>query len=339
LQYPILTQKRLPWQVDAWQKLLSSTNRSLNDLFSHVSVNESDRIAMTEADSVFNTRLPTRLLEQIDKNDLNDPLLRQFLPDPRELMDQHDFDMDPLNEKASQPKPGLLHKYSGRVLLVMTSVCAVHCRYCFRRHFPYTDNRLSSDEWEEICRYIAQDETIEEVILSGGDPLSLKTEVLQRRLEPILSLPHIKRLRIHSRFPVIIPERIDEKLLEWLTGISQEIILVVHVNHPVEVGDSFKTAMDALREKGVHLLNQSVLLKGVNDSVDTLALLSRQLFECGVLPYYLHLLDKVKGAAHFDLSSERAHSLYQALLARLPGYLVPKMVREIAGERSKTVAL
>ncbi|WP_410473404.1 EF-P beta-lysylation protein EpmB [Guyparkeria sp. TX1] len=281
--------------------------------------------------------LTTPLVEsQIDSADPDDPVARQFRVDPREALEVPGFDADPVGDLAANAVPGVLHKYRGRALLVLTGACAVHCRYCFRRHFPYGDQRLDEDALEQALDYLAADPEMTEVILSGGDPLVLSSRRLATVIERLAALPHLRRLRIHSRIPTVSPERIDESLCQMLAGFPGQVVLVAHVNHPGELGPQSAAAFGRLREAGVTLLNQAVLLEGVNNDSDVLAELSEALFAQGVLPYYLHQLDPVAGAAHFAVDAEVGRERIEALRARLPGYLVPRFVVEQAGEPSKT---
>ncbi|RRQ24213.1 EF-P beta-lysylation protein EpmB [Guyparkeria sp. SCN-R1] len=281
--------------------------------------------------------LTTPLVEsQIDFADPDDPVARQFRVDPREALEVPGFDADPVGDLAANAVPGVLHKYRGRALLVLTGACAVHCRYCFRRHFPYGDQRLDEDALEQALDYLATDPEMTEVILSGGDPLVLSSRRLATVIERLAALPHLRRLRIHSRIPTVSPERIDESLCQMLAAFPAQVVLVAHVNHPRELGSQSAAAFGRLREAGVTLLNQTVLLEGVNNDTDVLAELSEALFEQGVLPYYLHQLDPVAGAAHFAVDVEVGRERIEALRARLPGYLVPRFVVEQAGEPSKT---
>jgi len=272
---------------------------------------------------------------RITNGDEHDPLLRQILPLAEEDRDHPDFSFDPLAEYAKQPVPGLLHKYHGRALLVVTGACAIHCRYCFRRHFPYAESNPASQQWQTALDYLARDQTVTEIILSGGDPLTVSDERLSGLVQSLADIPHIKRLRIHSRIPVVLPERIVDTLLDWLTGTRLRPVMVVHANHANELDNSVAMAMEKLKRAHVPLLNQSVLLRGVNDSVTALAMLSERLFDYGILPYYLHMLDPVKGAAHFAVDETQARSIMQGLRELLPGYLVPKLVREIPDTPSK----
>jgi EF-P beta-lysylation protein EpmB len=270
------------------------------------------------------------------RGNCRDPLLRQVLPIDDENRIQPGYSEDPLQESAAMPVPGLLHKYKGRVLLTVTGACAIHCRYCFRRHFPYSEANPAGDEWQQSLHYIRTNSDIQEVILSGGDPLSLPDDKLAKLVEHLQAIPHVRRLRIHTRTPVVLPDRIDDALLGWLSATPLNTIIVLHINHANEIDCAFNQAVKKLSRTGVSLLNQSVLLRGVNDSAGTLQELSERLFDTGILPYYLHQLDPVQGAAHFAVDDDSAIKIVNRLNNRLPGYLVPKLVREIAGRGSKT---
>ncbi|SDB84867.1 EF-P beta-lysylation protein EpmB [Acinetobacter boissieri] len=288
------------------------------------------------ASQQFKLRVPRSFVDKMEKNDPFDPLLLQVLPHHLELEEHAGFITDPLGEEAATQLPGVLHKYESRFLLTLTGACAIHCRYCFRRHFPYQENLPKNKDWLEIKTYIESQPYINEVILSGGDPLTLSNQKINTWLERIASIPQIKFLRIHSRVPIVIPERLDQELLNTLACSRLKVILVIHSNHANEIDERTQYYLKQLHQHNITLLNQTVLLKGVNDSVKVLQNLSYRLFECNVMPYYLHVLDKVKGAQHFDLSQDHVTTLYNELLALLPGYLVPKLVREIAGEKNKT---
>ena len=262
------------------------------------------------------------------KGDPDDPLLRQVLPLDAEGRILPGFSTDPLGERGAMPAAGVLHKYHGRVLLTLTGACAVHCRYCFRRHYPYSDANAGRANAQGAIEYLQRHPEVEELILSGGDPLSLSDNRLQSLVARLTSIRTLKRLRIHSRLPVVLPERVDHGLLNWMSTPRFKVVLVIHCNHANEIDAQVHNAMDQLRAAGVTLLNQSVLLRGVNDRLDVLLELSERLFEAGVLPYYLHQLDPVQGAAHFAVSQETGRQLVDAMRARLPGYLVPRMVRE-----------
>jgi L-lysine 2,3-aminomutase len=291
--------------------------------------------AAIAAGSAFRLRVPRSYLARIRRGDPDDPLLRQVLPIGAELANTADYTPDPLGESAALRAPGLLQKYHGRALLIATSACAIHCRYCFRREFPYAEQTGESSRWSEALDEIAQDSSIEEIILSGGDPLSLSNSRLARLTDALQRIPHLRRLRVHTRQPVVLPSRVDAGLTQWLTKLRLPVVFVLHVNHPNEIDTDVRAACAQLRESGATLLNQSVLLRGVNDDSNVLAELSRRLFEVGVLPYYLHVLDRVRGAAHFDVPEERARLIAGQLAARLPGYLVPRLAREIYGAPAK----
>ncbi|EMK2721655.1 EF-P beta-lysylation protein EpmB [Acinetobacter baumannii] len=288
------------------------------------------------ASEKFKLRVPRAFVGKMNAKDPLDPLLLQVLPHHLELEEHPEFVTDPLGEEAANQLPGVLHKYKSRFLLTLTGACAVHCRYCFRRHFPYQENLPKNEDWLNIKNYIESNPDINEVILSGGDPLTLSNRKLALWLERLSSLKQVKILRIHSRVPIVIPNRIDEELISLLKNSRLRIILVVHSNHASELDDFTCSKLLQLSEHHITVLNQALLLKGVNDSAQTLTDLSYRLFEARVMPYYLHVLDKVKGAQHFDLIPSEIDAIYQDVLASLPGYLVPKLVREIAGEKNKT---
>lgn len=283
----------------------------------------------------FPLRVPRGFVARMRPGDPADPLLRQVLPLDEEYRPMPGFDPDAVGDLASRGARGVLHKYHGRSLLVATGSCAVHCRYCFRRHFPYGEQLAAAEGWREALDYLQSHPEVTEVILSGGDPLSLATSKLAELGAGLRRLPQVRRLRLHTRLPVVLPERIDAELLAWFAALPWPVVLVIHANHAQELDRSVADALAALRRVGVRLLNQSVLLRGVNDDVESLAALSERLFECDVQPYYLHQLDRVAGAAHFEVADARARALSEQLRARLPGYLVPLLVREIPGDSSK----
>ncbi|OBY74868.1 EF-P beta-lysylation protein EpmB [Acinetobacter gyllenbergii] len=288
------------------------------------------------ASEQFKLRVPRAFVGKMTVGDPFDPLLLQVLPHHLELEQHPEFVTDPLGEEAANQMAGVLHKYQSRFLLTLTGACAIHCRYCFRRHFPYQENLPKNDDWINIKQYIEQNPQINEVILSGGDPLTLNNRKISLWLERLASLPQIKILRIHSRVPIVIPNRIDEELISILKNSRLRIVVVVHSNHAAELDDFTCSKLLQLSLHHITVLNQAVLLKGVNDAAETLNDLSHRLFDARVMPYYLHVLDKVKGAQHFDLRSSEIDQIYSDVLASLPGYLVPKLVREIAGEKNKT---
>ncbi|BCN93916.1 hypothetical protein THMIRHAM_17010 [Thiomicrorhabdus immobilis] len=287
-------------------------------------------------DSAFPLKVPADFLQQIQPGNGNDPLLKQVLPLKDELKQGTGFSQDPVGDLLKNPTPSLIHKYQGRVLLIASPKCDIHCRYCFRRHFPYQEHS-NQRHWQKAIETIAADSSIHEVILSGGDPMSLAENALLALIEQIEKIPHITTLRIHSRTPIVAPSKAPKtRLLTWAKQSRLNKVLVVHCNHKNELSDKTAELLTQYRNSGFHLLNQSVLLKGVNDSAATLQELSHALFEQGVLPYYLHQLDKVQGASHFEVSDSGALQIMQQLRAQLPGYLVPKLVREVAGEANKT---
>ena len=308
---------------------------TLQELLEIVQVDKNSIDAMQPTRGEFPLRVPRSYAARMRKGDPADPLLLQILPLHAERMDVPGFKPDPLRETglASQ---GVLQKYRGRALLVTTPACPVHCRYCFRRHFPYTDQVAAKDRWEPALRTLREMTDVTEVILSGGDPLSLTNRRLGQLLHLIEGLEHIDTVRFHTRFPIVLPERVDHGLSRLLSRNQLHTVMVVHCNHANEIDRSVRTALEAVARTGTALLNQSVLLKGINDNADRLESLSRALFSCGVLPYYLHLLDPVSGAAHFDVPVSRGTKLIEELRRRLPGYLVPRLVREEPGQLSKT---
>ena len=287
----------------------------------------------------FPLRVPRPFVSRIIPGDWHDPLLRQILPDPDETAPQPGFSSDPLHEALSNPQQGIIQKYHGRVLLMLSSTCPINCRYCFRRHFPYKDNRIGRDEWQGILDHIRKDTSISEVIYSGGEPLIQSDRRLAQLIRDLDGIRHLKRLRIHTRLPVVIPQRVTTELVDWLTSTSLQPVLVLHTNHANELDDSVSQALGPLQKANITLLNQSVLLRGVNDSLTALQNLSERLFELGVLPYYLHTLDRVQGAAHFSISAAKTAHLFDQLRNALPGYLVPRLVSEIAGQGSKSAFL
>jgi len=284
----------------------------------------------------FALRVPRGFIARMRHGDPHDPLLRQVLPVLDEERIVPGFGLDAVGDEAARRGGGVIHKYNGRALLIATGSCAVHCRYCFRRHYPYAEDTAAAAGWREAVALIANDPAIHEVILSGGDPLSLADHKLAELTDALRGIPHLRRLRIHTRLPIVLPERVDAGLLAWLRDQPWPVAVVVHANHANEFDPAVDAAMAGLRAAGAALLNQAVLLRGVNDSVDALAELCERGYRAGVLPYYLHQLDRVAGAAHFEVDDAQALALHAALHARLPGYLVPRLVREVAGQAGKT---
>jgi EF-P beta-lysylation protein EpmB len=319
-----------------WKTELSHSISSTSELLSRLGLNVQDLSERQQAARDFPLKVPESFVARMNYGDPEDPLLTQVLPCATELRDDNAYSPDPLEESKYNQVPGIVHKYRNRVLLIVSPNCAINCRYCFRRHFPYEENRQSKQQWQQALDYIRSREEINEVIYSGGDPLAANDQFLSWLTERIAAIRHIKRLRIHSRLPVVIPSRVDNRLLDWLVGTRFKPIVVLHINHAQEIDQSLQTAAQRLLDQGIQVLNQAVLLRGVNDNAPSLVSLSERLFESGVMPYYLHLLDPVAGASHFDIPEQQAQDLYRQMQAQLPGYLVPKLVRDKPGEPSKT---
>ena len=323
-----------------WQQLWREAVRDPRELLSLLGLAHLAGQLSEDAATQFPLRVPRGFVDRMRHGDPHDPLLRQVLPLDDEDRIVAGFGLDAVGDIAARAASGVIRKYHGRALLVATGSCAIHCRYCFRRHFPYAAETAAAGGWSDAIALIASDASIDEVILSGGDPLSLATSKLAELTDALASIPHLKRLRIHTRLPTVLPERVDAALLAWLRALPWPVTVVVHVNHANEFDGKVDAALASLREtgaasKGIVLLNQAVLLRGVNDTVDALADLSERSFASGVLPYYLHQLDRVAGTAHFEVDDARARDLHAALAARLSGYLVPRLVREVAGDPGK----
>lgn len=322
--------------LPSWQKELADAVKNPLQLLQLLDISPESINLSDFARKSFPMLVPLPFVNKMKKGDINDPLLAQVLPVKDEELLADGYGVDPLEEHNSA-LPGLLHKYQSRVLLILKSGCAVNCRYCFRRHFPYQDNNVNKKQLQEIITYIKSHPEVNEVILSGGDPLMSKDDFLQYLLNELELLPQLTRLRLHTRLPVVIPARITKQLCDMLNKSRFNVVCVLHINHANEIDPIFKDAVSKLANAGVQLLNQSVLLKGVNDNKQALIALSEALFDAHILPYYLFLLDKVQGAQHFDLSEQRAKQLIQQMNIALPGYLVPRLSREIAGQKSKTL--
>lgn len=317
-----------------WRQLWRDAVTDGRELLDLLGLNHlADRLPAADAD--FALRVPRGFAARMRHGDARDPLLMQVLPQLAELEQAPGFVMDAVGDLAAREAQGVLHKYQGRALLIASGSCAVNCRYCFRRHFPYGDEMAASNQWRQALDHIRRDDSINELILSGGDPLALATGKLEELSRGLAGLSHVTRLRIHTRLPVVLPERIDAPFVDWLKGLPTQKVIVLHANHANEFDAGVDEACARLRHAGATLLNQSVLLKGINDDADTLVALSERLFAAGVLPYYLHQLDRVQGAAHFEVPDARAQSLIEIMRNRLPGYLVPKLVREVRGDPSK----
>jgi EF-P beta-lysylation protein EpmB len=322
-------------QRPGWQQLWRNAIRDPRELLRMLDLHALAERVSDAAAAQFPLRVPRGFAARMRHGDPHDPLLRQVLPVDDEDRVVPGYALDAVGDAAAKAGTGLIRKYRGRALLVATGSCAVHCRYCFRRHFPYAEDTAARDGWREAVEAIRADPGIDEVILSGGDPLSLSTPKLAQLTDALRDAPQLARLRIHTRLPIVLPERIDADFLGWLGALPWPVTVVVHANHANEFDASVDAALLRLREAGAVLLNQAVLLRGVNDSVDALAALSTRGFEAGVLPYYLHQLDRVSGAAHFEVDDAAARELHRALAERLSGYLVPRLVREVAGDPGK----
>jgi EF-P beta-lysylation protein EpmB len=319
-----------PMRISRWQTDLKSTIHKYQDLMSVCGLKTGTSKAPTNAENNFSVKVPRPFLSRINPDDPFDPLLRQVLPLPEENMVATGYRLDSVGEFNKHITPGLIKKYHGRALLITTASCALHCRYCFRRHYPYQENLAGQDNWSQAISILRDDNEIFEIILSGGDPLSLTDEKLEKLICQLEDISHLKLLRIHTRFPVAVPTRVTEQLLDMLCKTRFKTAMVLHINHPNEIDDEVKIALRRLHATGIHLLNQSVLLKGVNDHADILLKLSETLYQNHVLPYYLHFLDPVQGATHFEVDENHGKLLLEQLRSRLPGYLVPRLVREVA---------
>ncbi|MEQ8515115.1 MAG: EF-P beta-lysylation protein EpmB [Chromatocurvus sp.] len=327
---------RLQQTDDSWQQQLRDAIRTPDALAHALGLDTAQLGFSTRADREFAMQVPRAFVARMMPGDADDPLLRQVLAGAAEDVLHPDYSDDPVGETGSaNPIPGIIHKYRGRLLMTVASGCAVNCRYCFRRHFPYADNQLSRSEWQHAAAYIAADSSIGEVILSGGDPLVARDGYLSELVDALAGIPHVHTLRIHTRLPIVIPDRVTPELLNAICRPGLSTVVVLHSNHPQEIDTDVVAAAGRIRARGITLLNQSVLLAGVNDCADTLVDLSRSLFRAGILPYYLHLLDRVRGAAHFAVDEQRARVLVGELAIQCPGYLVPRLVRESAGQGSK----
>jgi len=319
----------------SWQKELANVVTDPKKLLEMLHIDSKDYLQHFKARQLFPVRVPRPFIKRMKNGDINDPLLNQVMPLSSEFLVTDGFVTDPLLEHDTAVE-GLLHKYQHRALLIVKAGCAINCRYCFRRHFPYADNSPNKKRWQLALNYIEQHKELTEIIFSGGDPLMASDEHLAWLVDKISAIPHIKRLRIHTRLPVVIPARITQSLVELLKGSRLKATMVLHINHSNEIDDKFRAALEPLRAARIPLFNQSVLLKGINDKAEILAELSEQLFDSGIQPYYLHMFDQVQGAAHFDVKEKQAKVIVKKMMAILPGFLMPKLVREIAGEANKT---
>lgn len=322
------------YKTSSWQQELAEAFTDVETLCRYLQIDPQTLPLLKDFKS-FPLRVPRRFVDCMEPGNPDDPLFRQVLPLQNELRDYPGYSHDPVGDLNAVATAGLIHKYRGRVLLIATGACAVHCRYCFRRNFPYGELQLSSQKLLQAMDYIDSQPEISEVILSGGDPLLLNDDKLGHLLTKLAGIGHLKRIRIHSRVPVVLPSRITLPLMDNLLQTGKQIVLVIHANHANELSAEVGAACNQLRQRGVTLLNQSVLLKGINDDGETLCRLSEQLFAFGILPYYLHLLDHASGTGHFATDEEQAKQIVQTMQRNLPGYLVPRLVKEQAGAAYK----
>ncbi len=318
-----------------WQQQLASAITDPQELADRLAITLPNTAGVNSAVKDFTLRVPECFVDRMEKGNPSDPLLLQVLPQVQECDVYPGYTKNPLQENQFNPIPGLLHKYHGRVLLTLSGGCAINCRYCFRRHFPYDDNVTGMQGWLKAIEYISNDASITEVILSGGDPLIVKDVQLKQLIVALEKIPHVKRLRIHSRLPVVLPTRITDEFISILSETRLQVIMVIHCNHANEIDGEVISVLNACRNKDIVVLNQTVLLKNINDTVDALVNLSDVLFSNHIIPYYLHVLDPVQGAAHFDITEERARALVWEMMQQLPGYMVPKLVREQPGFPAK----
>lgn len=325
------------WQKDLdWQRCQQESVGDATQLLTLLGLHPEDLGVSPEALAQFPLRVPQSFIARMRVGDPSDPLLRQVLPIAAEMAAAPvNFSWDAVGDHQAERATGVLQKYPGRALLICTGHCAIHCRYCFRRHFPYAEQTAARQHWSAAIDLIAQDSSLKEIILSGGDPLSLVTSKLARLTDALSQITHIQRLRIHTRLPIVLPERVNAPLSQWLSQLPWPVVIVVHANHANEFAPDVDRAMRVLRQTGATLLNQAVLLRGINDTAEALIQLSERSFQAGVLPYYIHQLDRVIGAAHFEVDDQTALALIMQMRERLSGYLVPKLVREVAGDLSK----
>ncbi len=330
--------KRQPLMMNLstnWRQQLRDSSITPEKLLSRLELPAHLLSGMDIADKLFPLRVPEAYLQRIHPGDINDPLLRQILPVVDESFKVEGYSSDPVGDLASKAAPGVLHKYQNRALLLLTGACAVNCRYCFRRDFPYAEQQIKPAQWLLSLDYLSQTPSITEVIFSGGDPLILSTQKLTAITNDLQTISHLRRLRIHTRLPVMIPARITDTFCHWLASLPWPVSMVLHINHHRELSEDVVQACVRMRAAGICLLNQSVLLKGVNDEIKLQQVLSEKLYDAGILPYYLHQLDPVTGAQHFKVSDHEALRLHANMQSRLPGYLLPRLVREVPGEAAK----
>ena len=334
---PHVAARSLSYPVTGWQQAMREAITDVDTLFHTLALPVTYKPAARRAAQLFGLRVPAGYAARIRTGDIDDPLLRQVLPLGAETESKPGFGADAVGDLASDAGDGLLHKYHGRALLITTGACAVHCRYCFRRHFDYGAHHAGGSHLREALARIAADDTLAEIILSGGDPLSLTNERLTVIGKALDATPHVARIRMHTRTAIVLPERIDDGLIAWVAARRARVVVVIHVNHAQELAPGVVERLTALKAAGATLLNQAVLLAGVNDDRDSQVALSEALFAAGVMPYYLHLLDRVAGVHHFEVDETRAAALMRSVAAVLPGYLVPKLARELPGDSAKRV--
>jgi EF-P beta-lysylation protein EpmB len=318
-----------------WQQQLADAFNNITDLCAYLQINPADLDISAQAASNFALKVPRNFASCMEKSNPHDPLLRQVLPVADETLDYPGFSNDPVGDLLAATSASVIHKYHGRVLLINTGSCAINCRYCFRRNFPYADYQLSKQKLTAALHYLKEDSSITEIILSGGDPLLLSDDRLAHLLTQFNNIDHIKRIRIHTRLPIVLPARITDNLISVFNKSHKQLVMVVHCNHANELNALVIAALQQLKQQGMSLFNQSVLLKNINDNAKTLAELSEALFSVGVIPYYLHQLDKAVGTGHFEVPEQKSLEIIQQLQTLLPGYLVPKLVKEVAGAEAK----
>ncbi|QGJ69010.1 EF-P beta-lysylation protein EpmB [Planctomycetales bacterium 10988] len=324
-------------EVPKWLRILQEAIRDPVELGQALDLSQEQIEAAKRASQLFPLLVPSGYLARIQPRNPADPLLRQVLPLQEEFYASSEFTEDPLQEQSQQKQSGYLKKYAARALVITTGACAIHCRYCFRRHFPYAEGPRKKEAWKSVLQAIHADHSLREIILSGGDPLTRQDSWLSWFVKELEQAKHLQLLRIHTRLPIMIPERVDDQLLQWLSGTRFQVHFVLHSNHSQELDDSVADAIQKLKSTGATLLNQAVLLRGVNDTVEALEGLSWRLIELGVMPYYLHQLDRVSGASHFEVPIEQGKALIQELRTRVPGYAVPRYVQEVPYEKNKVV--
>lgn len=320
-----------------WTDELVHAVKTPSELLTLLGLDDRHLPSSQNAMSAFKMLIPRPFIARMEYGNAEDPLLRQVLADDIEMQPSAGYSQDPLDEGNHTPQKALVHKYERRVLVIAAGSCAVNCRYCFRRHFPYSDNQLAQQEWDSVIHYIEANPSINEVILSGGDPLMLKDSLLSKHIARLNTLPQLKRLRIHTRLPIVIPERINAELLQWVEDSKLDVIMVLHSNHGNEIDNIIAKKVLQLKQAGATVLNQGVLLKGINDTVEAQVALSERLFAAGILPYYMFTLDPIEGGAHFDISIDTAQRLMGQVAQKLPGYLMPRLAKEIPGEPAKTI--